>query len=163
MHISAIIGSVLLIVSFITFTISSGRIIYQHIVEFQNWSADIPDSLILYKSFFKYSDFEKFFKYLMPVSSTSLFIGLFPLWNKLIEMNVWILLAFAVFFTTAIIINIYFVPLHQKLFSEKTDQEKKSELKNLTGQWKTGNSIRITIMLLTVCCFLKALEVCFVF
>jgi len=154
-----IIGLILLLISLITFVISLGGIIYQHIVEFPNWKTDLPGSLSSYRSFFKRADFGNFFKIFMPTSSICLVIAIPLLWNEPSTANIWILLAMSGLVLTAVFTNNYFVPKHKKLFSDEITQTNVSELTILATQWGKGNLIRIGIMFLTVISFLKALSI----
>jgi hypothetical protein len=154
-------GLLSFVISLIAFAISLGGIIYQHVVEFPNWKKDIPYSLISFTRFFKYSDFGKFFKIFMPLSSICLLIAIFLLWDKPSEANNWTLLAMAGLILTAGFTNFYLVPKHKKLFFEETTQTDVSELTTLAIQWGKGNLIRIVIMTLTLVSFLKAYQLVF--
>lgn len=154
-----IIGLIFLIISLITFVISLGGIIYQHIVEFPNWKTDLPSSLSSYRAFFKRADFGNFFKIFMPASSICLIIAIILLWNKPYTANIWTLFAMSGLILTAVFTNNYFVPKHKKLFSDEITQTNVSELMILAKQWGKGNLIRIVIMSLTLVSFLKALAI----
>jgi len=150
-------SALLLIVAMITYAIAYGAVIYQHIVEFPNWKKDIPHSLVLFRAFFKYAGFGKFFKIFMPVSSISLLIAIFLAWNHPHEANIWTALSMAGLIITAAFTNIYFIPRHKKLFTEET-QTNDAELKIIATQWGKGNILRIIIMTVTLASFLEALS-----
>jgi hypothetical protein len=153
------IGHLLFLTSLTTFAISLGGILYQHIVEFPNWGKDIPNSLISYRSFFKYSDFGNFFKIFMLLSFFCLLIAIFLLWDKPTEANKWTLIAMAGLISTAGFTNFFFVPKHAKLFSDEITQTNVSELIALARWWGKGNLIRIAIMALTLISFFKGYQI----
>jgi|SRR5690606_30247490 len=150
------IGHLLLTLSSVSFAISLGGIVYQHIVEFPNWSDDMPTSLVDYRQFFKRSDFGDFFKIFMPISLVCLLIAIFLLWNKPTEANGWTLSAMAGLFLTAAFTNFYFVPKHEKLFINDITESDSAELAVLATQWRKANLIRIAVMTLTLVSYLKA-------
>jgi hypothetical protein len=86
-------GVFLFATSFTAFAISLGGILYQHLVEFPNWKRDMPDSLTAYRSFFRQTDFGKFFKVFMPLSFLSLLVAIFLLWKAPMSPNKWMVLA----------------------------------------------------------------------
>jgi hypothetical protein len=154
-------GVLLFVISFIAFAISLGGIIYQHIVEFPNWKKDIPDSLVSYRAFFKYSDFGSFFKIFMPAAAICLLVAIFLLWNKPADANKWRLFAMLGLILTAGFTNVYFVPKHSKLFLDEITPTNVFELKTLATQWGRANLLRIAVMTLTLISFLKGFDLLF--
>jgi len=153
------VGLVLYKIAFVTFAIALGGILYQHIVEYRNWSAEVPESLVAYRQFFRVSDFGRFFKMFMPVSSVCVIAATVILWNSSKESNSWMLISVAGMFITAGFTNFFFVPMHRKLFEDAIDDSKSEELKRMAGRWKNGNYVRIAIMFVTLAAFAEALKI----
>ena len=136
-------GLVLLAVSFILFTIVSGGIIYQHLVELPRWNAPTVQA----------ANFGKFFKLFMPASFISLLTALLLLWTIAEKAQLLLLAAIAGVILTTVFTNRYFVPIHQQLFDPQTPA---AQRKILTNRWRVINRYRITLMAISGICMLMA-------
>lgn len=152
------LGTILYKIAFLTFTIAFGGILYQHIVEFRNWSADIPESLYAYKNFFRVSDFGRFFTMFMPLSGMCLLASVVMLWNTPGDQKVWLLVCTAGAFLTAGFTSLYFVPRHRKLFEGAPDEKDTDELNKIADQWKSANYFRMFLMAITIISFLEGMK-----
>ena len=141
-----LLGIVLYSMSSIAFAMALGGIFYQHIVEYRNWSLNIPQSLIAYREFFKKSDFGSFFKMFMPAAFLCLVVSIAILWNYSTLLRVWMLIGMAGMFLTAGFTNTYFVPKHKKLFEGPVEIQKTIELNHVADQWRKGNYARMILM-----------------
>ena len=141
-------GIIFLNISLVTFAMAWGGIVYQHRVEYPNWSNYIPDSIKIYREFTKAASFGQFFTLVMPLSGLSLFVALILLWNS--TPVFYLLLALAGMVFTAGFTNRFFILKHQVLFSENLSSKTNEELKMIARQWRNGNYIRMIIMALTL-------------
>lgn len=152
------LGILLYKIAFLTFTIAFGGILYQHVVEFRNWNADIPDSLTAYRNFFRYSDFGRFFKMFMPLAGLLAIAAAVMLWNHNVGANAWLIVCVAGIFITAVFTNLYFVSRHRKLFHDPIDERNTDELMKAADQWKAANYFRMFLMAITVISFLEGIK-----
>lgn len=152
------LGSILYKIAFLTFTIAFGGILYQHVVEFRNWSADIPESLYAYRSFFRASDFGRFFKMFMPLSGMCLLASVVMMWNTRVDTRTWLMISTGGAFLTAGFTNVYFVPRHRKLFEDPIDEKNTDELNKIADQWKSANYFRMFLMAITIVSFLEGMK-----
>ena len=151
-------GIVLYTIASLAFAIAFGGILYQHIVEYRNWSLSIPQSLQAYRDFFKKSDFGSFFKMFMPPAFLCLAVSVAVLWNYSTLFRIWSLVGVAGMFLTAAFTNSYFVPKHKTLFEEPIDIRKTADLKKVADQWRKGNYARMIIMGVTLAALLEGLK-----
>jgi hypothetical protein len=151
-------GIVLYTIASLAFAISLGGILYQHIVEFRNWSLNIPQSLIAYREFYKKSDFGTFFKMFMPAAFLCLLASIVMLWNYSTALRVWSLAGIAGMFLTAGFTNTYFITKHRALFEDPVDVGKAAELKQVADQWRKGNYARMILMGVTLAAMLEGLK-----
>lgn len=152
------LGSILYKIAFLTFTIAFGGILYQHVVEFRNWSSNIPDSLYAYRGFFRVSDFGRFFKMFMPLSGMCLLASVVMMWNTPGDTKTWLLISTGGALLTAGFTNVYFVRRHRKLFEEPIDEKNTDELTKIADQWKSANYFRMFLMAITIVSFLEGMK-----
>ena len=152
------LGILLYKIAFLTFTIVFGGILYQHVVEFRNWNADIPDSLTAYRNFFRYSDFGRFFKMFMPLTTMCLVSSAFMLRSVEGGAETWVLACTAGCILTAVFTAVWFIPRHRKLFHDPIDERKTDELIRAADQWKSANYFRMFLMAITVISFLEGMK-----
>lgn len=152
------LGILLYKIAFLAFTIAFGGLLYQHVVEFRNWNANIPESLYAYRQFFKMSDFGRFFKMFMPLSGICLLASLLLLWAPAEAARTWMIICTAGAFLTAAFTNLYFVPKHRKLFEDPIDEKNSEELNRTADQWRSGNYFRMFLMAITVVSFLEGMK-----
>lgn len=152
------LGILLYKIAFLTFTIAFGGILYQHIVEFRNWSSGIPESLYAYRQFFKVSDFGRFFKMFMPLSTICLVVSAIMLRSVEGNGETWVLACTGGCILTAVFTNAYFIPRHRKLFDEPIDERNTEDLEKIADQWRSANYFRMLLMAITVVSFLEGIK-----
>lgn len=155
------IGTGLFSAAFLAFGAVLGGNIYQIIVEVPNWSVDIPNSLIAYRSFYTVSHAGYFFQILTPVTILSLILAAVLLWNRPESSNKWILITLGGVLIAEAFTLIYFLPLNFTLFLDPIDGVSTIELINASEQWQNANYVRLLIVLATMFLFLKSYKTIF--
>ena len=136
-----------------------GGNLYQILVEVPNWSADIPDSLRTYRTFFNVIHAGYFFQTLIPLTFLCLVVSTFLLWNRPKSANRWMLAVLGGVVISEVFTIFYFIPRNIVLFLDPLDGTEPEQLMNIAGEWQRANYLRMVIVLATMGAFLKTYRI----
>jgi hypothetical protein len=136
-----------------------GGNIYQIIAEVPNWSADIPDSLIAYRSSFHITHPGYFFQSIIPLTILCLITASILLWNRPKAANKWMLIVLGGVVLAEAFTGIYFLPKNFILFLNPLEGVSTDQLIQVSKQWQTANYLRMLIVVATMLAFLKTYKV----
>jgi len=150
-------GLLFFICSFLTFSMILGGSVYQLIAEIPNWSAQIPESLEIYRSNITISHAGHFFQSLVPISVISLVAAIILLWGHSKKLRQLLFMILAGILSAELFTLIYFLPMNFFLFFDPLDGVEVSEIIATADSWQTANYFRLAIVIATALFFCKTI------
>lgn len=130
--------------------------VYNSIVDARSWSANIPDSILTARNYFKTVNPGTFFRTASPLNQVLALAALVVCWKSGRKARLYFGLAFVIAVLTDVLTFAYFYPRNDILF--RAAQPSADVLAKICSEWSTMNWVRSLILAVGVVCSMKGLD-----
>lgn len=130
--------------------------IYTSIVDARSWSADIPDSILTARNYFKTVNPGTFFRVASPLNQLLALVALVVCWKTGKKARLYFGLALLVAVLTDALTFAYFYPRNDILF--RAAQLDADVFTKICSEWSSMNWVRSLILAFGLVCSMKGLD-----
>jgi hypothetical protein len=130
--------------------------VYTSIVDARSWSANIPDSILTTRSYFKAVNPGTFFRKASPLNQLLALAALVACWKSGRKVRLYFGLAFLLAVLTDALTFAYFYPRNDILFFSA--QSNADVLTKICSEWRAMNWVRSAILAFGLVCSMKGLD-----
>jgi len=130
--------------------------VYTSIVDARSWSADIPDSILTARNYFKTVNPGTFFRAASPLNQLFALAALVAGWKSGKKVRLYFGLALLVAVLTDALTFAYFYPRNEILF--RAAQSNVEVFTKICSEWSTMNWVRSIILAFGLACSMKGLD-----
>jgi len=134
--------------------------IYNSIVDARSWSANIPDSILTARNYFKIVNPGTFFRTASPLNQLLALAALVACWKSGRKVRLYFGLAFLIAVLTDVQTFAYFYPRNDILF--RAAQSNTDVLIKICSEWSAMNWVRSLILAFGLVCSMKGLDAYYV-
>ena len=134
--------------------------VYNSIVDARSWSANIPDSILTARNYFKTVNPGTFFRTSSPFNQILALAALVACWKSGRKVRLYFGLAFLLAVLTDALTFAYFYPRNEILF--RAAQSNADVFTKICSEWSTMNWVRSIILAFGLVCSMKGLDAYYV-
>jgi hypothetical protein len=134
--------------------------VYNSIVDARSWSANIPDSILTARNYFKIVNPGTFFRTASPLNQLLALAALVACWKSGSKVRLYFGLAFLLAALTDVLTFAYFYPRNEILF--RSAQSNADEFAKICSEWSAMNWVRSLILAFGLVCSMKGLDAYYV-
>ena len=134
--------------------------VYTSIVDARSWSADIPDSILTARNYFKTVNPGTFFRAASPLNQLFALAALVVCWKSGKKVRLYFGLALLVAVLTDALTFAYFYPRNEILF--RAVQSNADVFTKICSEWSTMNWVRSGMLAFGLVCSMKGVDAFYV-
>jgi uncharacterized membrane protein len=134
--------------------------VYNSIVDARSWSANIPDSILTARNYFKTVNPGTFFRTASPFNQILALAAVVACWKSGRKVRLYFGLAFLLAVLTDALTFAYFYPRNEILF--RAAQSNADVFTKICSEWSTMNWVRSIILAFGLVCSMKGLDAYYV-
>jgi hypothetical protein len=131
--------------------------IYNLVVDFKSWGADIPASIQTARNYYSQIDPRNFFQIIAPINQSLILLTIILFWKDSISLRIYFSISFLLYAIIAILTVVYFVPRDIIIFTSPIEGNTE-KIKTALSQWRNMQFLRSLLGLAGILATFKGLD-----
>jgi hypothetical protein len=131
--------------------------IYNLVVDFKSWGADIPASIQTARNYYSQVDPRIFFQIIAPINQVLILLTIILFWKDSISLRIYFSISFLLYAIIGILTVIYFVPRDIIIFTSPIEGHTE-QIKTALSQWRDMQWLRSLLGLVGILFTFKGLD-----
>jgi len=148
------------IILFLSIVSASGLLmitIYNLVVDFKSWGANIPASIQTARNYYTQIDPRNFFAIIAPINQLLILLTIILFWKDSISLRVYFSISFLLYAIIGILTVVYFVPRDIIIFTSPIEGHTE-KIKTALSQWRNMQFVRSLLGLVGILFTFKGLD-----
>jgi len=131
--------------------------IYNLVVDFKSWGADIPASIQTARNYYSQIDPRNFFQIIAPINQSLILLTIILFWKDSTSLRVYFSISFILYAIIGILTVVYFVPRDIIIFTSPIEGHT-DKIKTALSQWRNMQFVRSLLGLIGILFTFKGLD-----
>ena len=132
--------------------------IYNLVVDFKSWGADIPASIQTARNYYSQVDPRKFFQIIAPINQFLILLTIILFWKDSVSLRIYFSVSFLLYAIIGILTVVYFVPRDIIIFTSPIDGHVE-QIRTALSQWRNMQWVRSLLGLTGILFTFKGLDI----